>query len=70
MNENVTAQDCCIAWGKAQTFGTDSEAYGSLLRDYANPQRHRGVVMRPPDWHMGLELPPVKFCPWCGAKKP
>jgi hypothetical protein len=50
-----TKHQCCEAWEKAQQSGTDNEAYGRLL--YGAD-----------DWRMGCDLPPVKFCPWCGAE--
>lgn len=55
---------CCDAWSDAQCAGTDNEAYGALLR--------RAGFDRHPDgaWLIGSsDLPPVKFCPWCGADK-
>jgi hypothetical protein len=51
--------DCCEAWTKAQTPGTDHEMYGSVLHapdDGTEPQ-------------IGIGLPEVLFCPWCGASK-
>lgn len=48
---------CCEPWRTAQLDGTDSEAYGRLLSNYGG------------EWHMGSDLPEVRFCPWCGARK-
>lgn len=62
---------CFDSWEKAQQDGTDNEMYGALLSDHANPARVYGnIPTNPPDWHLGCDLPSVKFCPWCGANKP
>lgn len=61
MSDNLPSEEqCCNAWSKAQQPGTDNEMYGQLLRNYGGASN---------DWHIGCDLPPVKFCPWCGAKK-
>lgn len=36
--------------------GTDNEAYGALARFWDG------------DVHMGCDLPPVAYCPWCGKE--
>jgi len=38
--------------------GTDNEGYGNLI--YVDED---GVAV------MGDNLPPIRFCPWCGAPK-
>jgi hypothetical protein len=45
---------CCETWAKAHESGTDNEGYGSLIAE--------GL-------RIGYELPPVRFCPWCGSPK-
>lgn len=60
MTEQVPSEQCCDSWRKAQQLGTDNEMYGMLLRDYSGTGA---------DWHVGCDLPAVRFCPWCGAKK-
>jgi hypothetical protein len=50
-------KDCCEAWSKAQTPGTEDEMYAPVLYaldDGSEPQ-------------IGIGLPGVRFCPWCGA---
>ena len=45
---------CCEAFRKAHENGTDNEAYGQLIYD---------------DDDLGCNLPPIKFCPWCGKPR-
>jgi hypothetical protein len=66
---SVSTDQCCEGWAHAQHSGTDNEGYGRLLYDCANPQWRVAPRTKPPEWQMGSGLPPVKFCPWCGAKK-
>lgn len=47
---------CCDEFGQAQADGTDNEGHLSLIRG------DDGV------WTMGMKLPPIEYCPWCGAK--
>ena len=50
--------NCCQAWEDAQEAGTDNEEYSTLLRKTSGT------------WQIGASfLPPVNFCPWCGADK-
>lgn len=49
-------QPCCDGWAKAHEWGTDNEGYGSLVYCFDGTR-------------IGLELEPVRFCPWCGAGK-
>jgi len=48
---------CCDAWEAAQQAATDSSGYGSLIEYYNG------------GWQIGLGLPAIKYCPWCGTKK-
>lgn len=50
-------QPCCDAWAKAHEIGTDNEGWGRLAWDLHG------------EMHLGLETPPVRFCPWCAAPK-
>lgn len=51
---------CCESWNQAQQAGSDNEGHGALVyRRYDNGQIEA----------MGCDLPPIRFCPWCGAKK-
>ena len=51
---------CCDPWQLAQQAGSDNEGYGALIyRRYDNGQIEV----------MGIGLPPIRFCPWCGANK-
>lgn len=45
---------CCEDWQNALTSGTDNEGYGPLIISDT----------------IGVGLPPVKFCPWCGVEQP
>ena len=56
MSEHQTT--CCPEWLKAQQSGTDNEGYGRLIQVYPD-----GAAS------MGSDLPPIRFCPWCGADK-
>lgn len=47
------AEPCCDDWLNANKSGTDNEGYEALVSGR----------------RIGYELPPVKFCPWCGAPK-
>lgn len=47
---------CCDIFYTAQKDGTDSEGYGGLLTEITDDE-----------WHIGCDLPPIKFCPWCGG---
>lgn len=48
---------CCDAFLLANMLGTDNESYGCLIYGKKRP------------FMMGDGLPPIKFCPWCGAPK-
>lgn len=56
---------CCDAWAKAHERKTDNEQYGRLIHcnDETDPEYAE------PYPTIGSGLPPVKFCPWCGAEK-
>lgn len=60
MSSDVTTSNlvCCKDFENAQASGTDSEGYGALVRE-----NRKGNV------ELGLHLPPIRFCPWCGAPK-
>lgn len=47
---------CCTDMRDAHSPGTDNEMYGSAVYTYDGETR------------MGTDLPPIKFCPWCGHK--
>lgn len=49
--------NCCQAWEAAQQSGTGNEMYGHLLYQIGE------------QWQIGTNVPPVQFCPWCGADK-
>lgn len=59
-------ESCCDAWYEANQKSSDNEGYGALVYDGEEPW------MKPEDKgraHIGSYLPPVSFCPFCGAKK-
>lgn len=51
---------CCRQFLKAQECCTDNEGYGTLLKHYND--KFGGY------WHIGCDLDPIDFCPWCGKK--
>jgi len=60
MSERVYAT-CCDAFARALGWGTDNEMYGALIYPSTYPD---GQVTH---WNIGCDLPPMGFCPWCGA---
>lgn len=57
--------NCCETWLKAQTDGTDNEGCYSLIHE----NKDATSLSLWGKWQMGYNLPPVKFCPWCGTAK-
>jgi len=53
----MTKNQCCDAWGKAHEIGTDNEGCGELIYEIDGHSK------------IGYGLPPIRFCPWCGAPK-
>ena len=53
-------EPCCEHWKHAHEIGTDNEEY-SVLVWYDEDDKGRAAI--------GSDLPPVRFCPWCGAVK-
>lgn len=47
---------CCDDFERAKQPHTDNEEYGPLIIEVEGP------VM------IGANLPPIRFCPWCGAE--
>lgn len=58
-------EPCCEAWAKAHEWETDNEAYAPLV--HCNDEKDAKYAAPYPS--IGSGLPPVKFCPWCGAEK-
>ena len=54
---------CCDSWKKAINEGTDTDGYGPLIQDH---RRMYGIFYGP---SIGMNLPDIQFCPWCGDKK-
>lgn len=52
---------CCASWAEAHEAGTDDEVYASRVRY----DRSGDAVIGGRE----IELPPVRFCPWCGDPK-
>jgi hypothetical protein len=48
---------CCDAFSKAMTNGTDNEAWGAAIH----------LDQEGAHYKIGLGLPPLRFCPWCGS---
>lgn len=56
---NETRTTCtCEPFQKAQETCTDNEGYGRLISRSSY------------GWVTGCDLPPIKFCPWCGNELP
>ena len=51
---------CCDTWKKALSEGTDSEGFNSMII-YEDGLPTIGNI------GSDTELPPLKYCPWCGA---
>ena len=51
---------CCAAFAHAWESGTDNEGYEPLCSIALGDDRAFVVVI-------GSGLPPINFCPWCGA---
>lgn len=47
---------CCDEFLLALNEGTDNEGWMPL------------ISIENGRWDMGLDLPPLNFCPWCGKK--
>ncbi len=50
---------CCEAFAHAQQSGTDNEEYSAVVKGCLTTGFQIGHH----------DLPSIKFCPWCGAKK-
>ena len=66
---NIVEEPCCQPWETAHLFGTCCEGYSWLIA-YDMPWPPGS----PPDSStgkpvIGTDLPAVRFCPWCGARK-
>ena len=47
---------CCKSMADAFESGTDAEGYGPCLR------------ISDDEVIVGIELPPISYCPWCGSR--
>ena len=69
MGEKLKFKACCEAWSHANDEGTDGEGFGSLIwyTEFDDDLRpYTSVLGDPP---AVSELPPLRYCPWCGARK-
>lgn len=66
---NANFKPCCEAWEHAHDDGTDSEGFTSLVwyTDGLDSRPYMSCVGSAPG--AVSELPPIRFCPWCGAEK-
>lgn len=60
MADKTPTEPCCEAWVVAHNSGSDNEAYGALAYVNGNGRLQIGDAS---------SLPPVRFCPWCAARK-
>ena len=62
-------EPCCEPWERAHLIGTDCEMISSLV-GYANRWPMSKLDATEPGWPtIGTDLPPVRYCPWCGHSK-
>jgi len=57
---------CCKTWKKATCEGTDSEGWQPMIQ-YGG-EYYDDNLPRIGNIGLDTELPPLKFCPWCGKK--
>jgi hypothetical protein len=66
---NPVEEPCCQTWETAHLIGTDCEMISSLV-GYAYRWPRSMVEATSPGWPtIGTDLPPVRYCPWCGHRK-
>jgi len=61
------ARYCCDAWHRAEEDNTCSEGIGPMI--WRDPELYGDELSRIGNIGSETELPPLKYCPWCGAKK-
>ena len=62
-------EQCCEPWERAHLVGTDCEMISSLV-GYAFRWPRSRLEATAPGWPtIGTDLPPVRYCPWCGHSK-
>ena len=66
---NPVEEPCCPPWETAHLVGTDCEMISSLVGyAYRWPRSMLEATAR--GWPtIGTDLPPVRYCPWCGHSK-
>lgn len=57
MTDKRITHRCCSAFEAAQQGATDNEGYEPLVFIDSDD----GLI------HLGSDLPPIGFCPWCGV---
>jgi hypothetical protein len=65
MSEKLASKYCCEVFAKARERGTDAEGYGeeiTVTEPGYPPEEY------PAHYEIGHDLPPIRFCPWCGTK--
>jgi hypothetical protein len=58
-HRNQVEEPCCQPWETAHMLGTCSEGAHWLVWS----STHTGLPV------IGTDLPPVRYCPWCGHSK-
>ncbi len=65
---------CCDGWRRALENGTDSEGcYPAITYrqgEFDWPDGATEPVTIPDGYCLGVDLPLVLFCPWCGERVP
>ena len=51
----LTHESCCAEFSRAQRDGSDNEGWCALM----GKDVYGG-------WIIGDDLPPIRYCPWCG----
>lgn len=55
---------CCPTFKKAVQEGTDNDGSGPAINSSSSNLNSKSVY-----YEIGSISTPIKFCPWCGAKK-
>lgn len=67
----MSDQACCKDMAKALANGTDSEGCSPAITYDTDNCEWESEVFPPPDlpdgYYLGVKLPLLKFCPWCGG---
>ena len=67
--DHPVEEACCAPWETAHLIGSDSEGISAMV-GYGYRWPKSTLEATSPLWPtIGIDLPPVRYCPWCGARK-